>query len=154
MEVRKLPKTQQELLGFERQFSQVVDFASGSVDIRIAQWDRDGGLTFDDDRCDISPDGDELDYTLDLAACTGRFEILSRTDNINFASGSAALEPQSAFLLDSIADIVARCPGLRIVVAGHTDSDGARSTNQRQSPIPEGRGGDSRTRRSSPGVAR
>lgn len=66
----------------------------------------------------------------DLQACKGRFEILSRTDNINFASGSAALDPQSAFLLDSIADIVARCPGLNIVVAGHTDSDGPSSTNQ------------------------
>jgi outer membrane protein OmpA-like peptidoglycan-associated protein len=76
-------------------------------------------------RTAIEPEGN-----FDLVACKGRFEILSRTDNINFASGSAALDPQSAFLLDSIADIVARCPGLRIVVAGHTDSDGPEATNQ------------------------
>jgi outer membrane protein OmpA-like peptidoglycan-associated protein len=69
----------------------------------------------------------------DLDACKGRFEILSRTDNINFGSGSATLDPQSAFLLDSIADIVARCPGLRIVVAGHTDSDGGANANLRLS---------------------
>ncbi len=59
----------------ERQFSQTVDFSAGTVDIRIAQWDRDGGLTFDDDRCDISSDGDELDFTLDLAACTVSGEV-------------------------------------------------------------------------------
>lgn len=76
-------------------------------------------------RAALEPEGN-----FDFDACKGRFEILSRTDNITFASGSAALDPQSAFLLDSIADIVARCPGLRIVVAGHTDSDGAQSTNQ------------------------
>ena len=52
-----------------REFSQPVDFASGSVPIRIEQWDRDSGLTFDDDRCDISPNGDELDLTLDLINC-------------------------------------------------------------------------------------
>ncbi|MGS4946448.1 OmpA family protein [Meridianimarinicoccus sp. RP-17] len=76
-------------------------------------------------RTALEPEGN-----FDLEACKGRFEILSRTDNINFASGSAALDPQSAFLLDSIADIVARCPGLRIVVAGHTDSDGPEATNR------------------------
>jgi len=54
----------------ERLFSQAVDFASGTIALRIEQRDRDGGLTFDDDRCDVSPDGDELDFTLDLAACT------------------------------------------------------------------------------------
>jgi hypothetical protein len=54
----------------ERLFSQTVDFAAGSIPIRIEQRDRDGGLTFDDDRCDVSPDGDELDFVLDLASCT------------------------------------------------------------------------------------
>ena len=53
----------------ERLFSQPVDFAAGTVAIRIEQRDRDGGLTFNDDRCDISPNGDELDFTLDLASC-------------------------------------------------------------------------------------
>lgn len=66
----------------------------------------------------------------DLAACKGRFEILSRTDNINFRSASATLEQDSFFLLDSIVDIVRRCPGLRIEVAGHTDSLGSNQTNQ------------------------
>jgi OmpA-OmpF porin, OOP family len=68
-----------------------------------------------------------------LAACIGRFEILSRTGNINFAAGSARLHANSTPLLDSLFDIVSRCPGLRIEIAGHTDSDGSLKTNQRLS---------------------
>lgn len=75
----------------------------------------------------------ETDGNFDLAACKGRFEILSRTDNINFRSGSAALESESFFLLDSIVDIIGRCPGLRIEVGGHTDSIGAADSNLRLS---------------------
>jgi outer membrane protein OmpA-like peptidoglycan-associated protein len=66
-------------------------------------------------------------------ACVGRFEILSRTDNIYFASGSARLDPRSAPLLDSLVDIIARCPGLVIEVSGHTDSDGSDAANLRLS---------------------
>jgi len=65
-----------------------------------------------------------------VEACKGRFEILSRTDNIYFALGSARLDPESRLILDSIADIIRRCPGLVIEVSGHTDSDGSKSTNQ------------------------
>lgn len=67
---------------------------------------------------------------LDLAACKGRFEILSRSGNINFHSGSARLQADSAPLLNSVADIITRCPGLRIEVAGHTDADGSPTANQ------------------------
>ena len=67
---------------------------------------------------------------LDLEACTGRFEILSRSGNINFHSGSARLQASSAPLLDSVADIIARCPGLKIEVSGHTDADGSPAANQ------------------------
>ena len=71
------------------------------------------------------PSGD-----LDLEACKGRFEILSRSGNINFHSGSARLQASSAPLLDSVADIIARCPGLKIEVSGHTDTDGSPDANQ------------------------
>ncbi|MEM9031049.1 MAG: YceI family protein, partial [Pseudomonadota bacterium] len=60
--------------------------------------------------------------TFDRDACVGRFEILSRTDNITFRSGSSRLDASSSFILDSIVDIVSRCPGLRIEVGGHTDA--------------------------------
>jgi outer membrane protein OmpA-like peptidoglycan-associated protein len=65
-----------------------------------------------------------------VEACKGRFEVLSRTDNIYFALGSARLDPKSRLILDSIVDIIRRCPGLVIEVSGHTDSDGSKSTNQ------------------------
>ena len=76
----------------------------------------------------IEPEGN-----LDEEACKGRFEILSRTDNIYFASGSARLDARSAPLLDSLVDIITRCPDLKIEVGGHTDSDGSATGNQRLS---------------------
>lgn len=76
----------------------------------------------------LEPTGD-----LDVAACAGRFEILSRTESIFFAAGSARLDPKSEPLLNSLVDIIARCPGLVIEVGGHTDSDGGRAANQRLS---------------------
>jgi outer membrane protein OmpA-like peptidoglycan-associated protein len=66
---------------------------------------------------------------LDTAACVGRFEILSRTDNIVFRTGSASLDPSSAPLLSSLAQIIDRCPDLRIEIGGHTDSDGSDVAN-------------------------
>jgi outer membrane protein OmpA-like peptidoglycan-associated protein len=71
---------------------------------------------------------DAGDFT--AAACTGRFDIMSRTDNINFAAGSSRLDTRSGPLLDSIVDIINRCPELAIRVDGHTDSDGSEAANQ------------------------
>lgn len=68
-----------------------------------------------------------------VAECTGRFEILSRTGNIYFRSASARLDAASRPVLDAIADIIRRCPGLTVQVSGHTDSDGSEDTNQRLS---------------------
>ena len=73
----------------------------------------------------LEPKGD-----FDAAACIGRFEILSRTGNIYFGSGSATLQSESTPLLQTLLDIVQRCPEMRIQVAGHTDSDGPDAVNQ------------------------
>ena len=62
--------------------------------------------------------------------CAGRFEIISRTGAVYFASGSAVLDEESRPLLDSVVAIVERCPGLAILVAGHTDSVGPDELNQ------------------------
>ena len=72
---------------------------------------------------------------LDVEACKGRFEILSRTDNIYFTSGSARLDARSEPLLNSIVDIISRCPELIIEVSGHTDSDGPALSNMRLSEL-------------------
>lgn len=71
----------------------------------------------------------EVNGDFDTASCEGRFEILSRAGNIFFRSGSARLSPKSAPLLDSLAGIISRCPGLIIEVSGHTDSDGSDNAN-------------------------
>lgn len=63
-------------------------------------------------------------------ACIGRFEILSRTGNIYFRTASSRLQEDSYPLLRSVVDIVRRCPQLKVVVAGHTDSDGSSETNR------------------------
>ena len=78
----------------------------------------------------LEPEGD-----FDFEACKGRFEILSRTDNIYFESGSARLDARSEPLLNSIVDIISRCPELIIQVSGHTDSDGSAQSNMRLSKL-------------------
>ncbi len=75
----------------------------------------------------------EAEGNFGIEACKGRFEILSRSGNINFRSGSAKLKPESTPLLSQVADIVARCPDLKILLAGHTDNVGSRTANQRLS---------------------
>lgn len=75
----------------------------------------------------------EPEGNFDEEACKGRFEILSRTDNIYFPSGSARLDARSEPLLNSLVDIISRCPELIIEVGGHTDSDGSDASNQRLS---------------------
>lgn len=62
--------------------------------------------------------------------CQGRFDILSQTGAINFAFGSSELDANSFPLLDTLIGIIQRCPGLQIVVEGHTDSTGSEATNQ------------------------
>lgn len=72
----------------------------------------------------------ETEGDFSLAACEGRFEVMSRADNIYFATSSSRLEDRSGPFLDSIADIVQRCPDLSIRIAGHTDTDGGAGVNQ------------------------
>lgn len=76
----------------------------------------------------LEPEGD---FTAE--ACIGRFEILSRTDNITFRTGSALINQDSHFILDQLANIVARCPDMVVEVGGHTDNIGSDRSNQRLS---------------------
>lgn len=72
----------------------------------------------------------EAEGDFDREACKGRFEILSRTGNIYFPSGSARHDAKSEPLLNSLAGIIDRCPNMVIEVGGHTDSVGSDATNQ------------------------
>lgn len=75
----------------------------------------------------------EAEGDFDREACKGRFEILSRTGNIYFNSGSSRLDTKSEPLLNSLANIVSRCPNMVVEVGGHTDSVGSDATNLRLS---------------------
>lgn len=76
----------------------------------------------------LEPEGD-----FSREACVGRFEILSRTGNIYFRTGSARLQDESAALLNAVVNIVDRCPELNVMISGHTDADGGAAANQRLS---------------------
>lgn len=79
-------------------------------------------------RAALEPEGD-----FSREACVGRFEILSRSGNIFFAPTSSEIQDDSLPLLNTVVDIIQRCPNLSVQVAGHTDSRGSSQFNQRLS---------------------
>jgi outer membrane protein OmpA-like peptidoglycan-associated protein len=72
---------------------------------------------------------------LSQEACMVRFETISRSGTIQFENNSAALRYGSANLLNSVADIASKCPGMVIEVSGHTDSAGNNDHNLRLSEL-------------------
>ncbi|UWQ77276.1 OmpA family protein [Leisingera sp. M658] len=66
-------------------------------------------------------------------ACSGRFEILSQGRSVNFAPSTARLDANSRDFLDSLSDIIRRCPGMVVEVGGHTDSQGKAAWNMKLS---------------------
>lgn len=71
----------------------------------------------------------EEDGDFSLEACAGRFDTMSQSNSVFFATGSSRLESRSEPVLNSIVEIVGRCPALSIQVGGHTDSDGTEAEN-------------------------
>ncbi|RVC08076.1 OmpA family protein, partial [Mesorhizobium sp. M7A.F.Ca.AU.002.02.1.1] len=65
--------------------------------------------------------------------CLNRFAVLSRTGAIYFRTASARLDSQSRPLLAEVVGVVGKCPGLKVEVSGHTDSDGSPIENKRLS---------------------
>lgn len=70
---------------------------------------------------------EEGDFSVE--ACAGRFDTMSQANSVFFATGSSRLESRSEPVLNSIVEIVGRCPELSIQVGGHTDSDGTEAEN-------------------------
>jgi len=56
-----------------------------------------------------------------------------RLDHVEFETGSATLTEDSRHQLDDLASILAKYPGIRIEVSGHTDNVGDAATNLRLS---------------------
>lgn len=65
----------------------------------------------------------------DADACAAAFDRLLERNVINFDTGSAAIDPSSRRLLDSLASVALRCDRFRIEVGGHTDNQGPRDLN-------------------------
>jgi OOP family OmpA-OmpF porin len=65
----------------------------------------------------------------DAETCAAAFGRLLERNVINFAPGSAAIDPSSRQLLDSLASVALRCDRFTIEVAGHTDDQGGRDLN-------------------------
>lgn len=63
-------------------------------------------------------------------ACETRLDVISKTRAIYFRTGSAELDSESEPLLNSVAEIVNRCQAVKMEIAGHTDSDGSKASNQ------------------------
>jgi outer membrane protein OmpA-like peptidoglycan-associated protein len=62
-------------------------------------------------------------------ACEDSLAKIVALSEIEFATGSAAIAPQSARVLDALAKAVEQCPGV-VRIEGHTDSVGAAEANR------------------------
>jgi outer membrane protein OmpA-like peptidoglycan-associated protein len=65
--------------------------------------------------------------------CETRLKVMTETNAIYFRTASAELDRKSEPLLDAGADFAGRCPSVRFVVEGHTDSIGTKAYNKRLS---------------------
>ena len=74
----------------------------------------------------------KLDRTMFLDSCQSRFNEITQTKKIQFATSSATISEQSFVLLKGIVSLVQECNqdgGLNIEIAGHTDSTGNDTAN-------------------------
>lgn len=84
------------------------------------------------DRCPGTPVGQRVD----ASGCPVLFSGVQRTvvlEGVNFETGSANLTDQSNNTLDRVATSLHGTPGLRVEIAGYTDSRGGLAANQRLS---------------------
>ncbi len=70
---------------------------------------------------------------VDATVCQQLLSDLLKKGKIQFRSGSAAIDPDSAGLLDRLIETALRCPNAMIEIAGHTDTDGDGDANQKLS---------------------
>lgn len=71
----------------------------------------------------------ETQGDFDPAMCKDRFDTLSHAGNITFGSASARLDVADSAVLDTLLDVVQRCPALKIEIGGHTDEVGPDAAN-------------------------
>jgi OmpA-OmpF porin, OOP family len=112
-----------------------VEFVTEMVKVEVPKevprpWiDDDGdGVDNDHDRCPGTPKGLRADAT----GCVFEHQRIELR-GVNFEFGKARLTPTAANVLDLIASGIVSQPGLRLEVAGHTDSVGSADANQKLS---------------------
>jgi outer membrane protein OmpA-like peptidoglycan-associated protein len=103
------------------------------VDSRGCPSDADGdGVPDYLDKCPNTPNGQAVDQN----GCPVLFKEGARKvvlQGVNFATGKAALTPESNNTLQGVASSLAANPDVRVVVAGFTDNTGSAATNRRLS---------------------
>ena len=90
--------------------------------------DQDGVL----DGADLCPHS-AADATVDTLGCAAEATIV--LDGVNFHTDSAMLTPESDTILDQVAATLSANPGIKVEIAGHTDSDAADDYNQKLSQV-------------------
>lgn len=80
------------------------------------------GVANKDDKCPDTPFGASVDYR----GCWAIYDV-------QFDSGKADIKPEYNDLLDEIAAVMNVNPGIKIVIEGHTDSEGDDSSNMQLS---------------------
>ena len=66
-------------------------------------------------------------------ACEKRLAAAAEQGVILFARAKSDIDPKSSLTIARLAEIVKNCPGMRVEVEGHTDSEGEPDRNQRLS---------------------
>ena len=74
----------------------------------------------------VKPAAAPVDHTV----CQQLLSELLSKGSIHFEPAHAAIDPDSAGLLDRLTETALRCPSTNIEIAGHTDADGNDATNQ------------------------
>jgi OOP family OmpA-OmpF porin len=64
-----------------------------------------------------------------IANCQDELSAITAADRIQFRSGSPYINPDSARILDRVAQIARDCEGVRIEIAGHSDNRGSETIN-------------------------
>jgi OmpA-OmpF porin, OOP family len=64
------------------------------------------------------------------AACAAEIEAILAAETILFAPSSAEIDAESADVVAAIAGVLARCPGARFEIGGHTDDRGGEEMNR------------------------
>ncbi len=78
----------------------------------------------------VGPDEIPADGRLEPQLCQDVISQMIYLRPINFEFAEAELTPESVVFLGEIAGVLARCPGTRLLVEGHTDDVGSDTANQ------------------------